>query len=64
MFIQRDMNQQLLKHSAFVQIVLGPRQTGKSTLLTSLQPQGQERRREQDNYWIFQVLPAIAASLP
>lgn len=42
MFIQRDITQQLLKHSALVQIVLGPRQTGKSTLLTSLQPHGQE----------------------
>lgn len=42
MFIKRDISKQLTVHTALVQIVLGPRQTGKSTLLASLQSGGHE----------------------
>lgn len=42
MFIQRDITQQLLNNPTLVQIVLGPRQTGKSTLLASLQSEGHD----------------------
>ena len=36
MFIQRDIAQQLINNPTLIQVVLGPRQTGKSTLLASL----------------------------
>jgi predicted AAA+ superfamily ATPase len=42
MFIKRDISQQLLNNPTLVQIVLGPRQTGKSTLLASLQSGGHD----------------------
>src|SRR3989338_8457052 len=36
MFIQRDLSAQLLHNPVWIQIVLGPRQCGKSTLLSLL----------------------------
>lgn len=36
MYIHRDITQQLTDNTAPVQILLGPRQCGKSTLLASL----------------------------
>ena len=36
MYIKRDMTQQLIQASAWIQILLGPRQCGKSTLFASL----------------------------
>lgn len=42
MYIDRDLTQQLTKTSAWIQILLGPRQCGKSTLLAALSPSFQE----------------------
>ncbi len=36
MFIPRDITSQLMQEDAFIQVMLGPRQCGKSTLLASL----------------------------
>lgn len=42
MYIKRDISQQLITANNLVQIVLGPRQCGKSTLLSTLDPSFQE----------------------
>lgn len=42
MFIKRDITDQLKNNFALIQIVLGPRQASKSTLLASLQERGHE----------------------
>lgn len=39
MYINRDISQQLKKHASWVQILLGPRQCGKSTLFAALAKQ-------------------------
>lgn len=46
MFIQRDLAQELKTTSTFVQVLLGPRQCGKSTLFASLASQAEKDFQE------------------